>query len=59
MVQRIFKLYLAGSGNKAIAEQLNRDGVPCPSAHAPRQNRHRKMDGWQYSGVVATLRSFR
>ncbi|MDX6283000.1 MAG: hypothetical protein QOH03_4071 [Kribbellaceae bacterium] len=55
VVRRIFELYLAGRGNKAIAEQLNRDGVPCPSAHAPQQNRHRKMDGWQHSAVVAIL----
>ncbi|GAA0946545.1 recombinase family protein [Kribbella koreensis] len=55
VVQRIFEMYLAGWGSKAIAEQLNRDGVPCPSAHAPQQNRHRKMDGWQHSAVVAIL----
>ncbi|WP_328325747.1 recombinase family protein [Kribbella sp. NBC_00382] len=55
VVQRIFEMYLAGWGRKAIAEQLNRDGVPCPSAHAPHQNRHRKMDGWQHSTIVAIL----
>lgn len=42
-------------GRKAIAELLNREGIPCPSAHSPRQNRHRKMDGWQHSTVVAIL----
>lgn len=55
VVQRIFDLYLQGWGNKAIAELLNREGIPCPSAHMPRQNRHRKMDGWQHSSVVAIL----
>ncbi len=55
VVQRIFALYLDGMGRKAIAESLNRDGVPCPSAHTPRQNRHRKMDGWQHSTVAAVL----
>ena len=55
VVQRIFDLYLAGWGRKAIAEQLNRDGVPCPSAHAPGQNSHRRMDGWQHSTVAAVL----
>jgi DNA invertase Pin-like site-specific DNA recombinase len=55
VVRRIFDLYLQGWGRKAIAEQLNREGVPCPSAHSPRQNRHRKMDGWQHSTIVANL----
>ncbi|WP_327635121.1 recombinase family protein [Kribbella sp. NBC_00482] len=55
VVRRIFDLYLQGWGRKAIAEQLNREGVPCPSAHSPRQNRHRKMDGWQHSTIAAVL----
>jgi hypothetical protein len=59
IVQRIFDLYLAGWGIRAIAEQLNRDGAPCPSAHAPRQNSHRRMDGWQHSAVVAILSRIR
>ncbi|TCC33229.1 recombinase family protein [Kribbella speibonae] len=55
VVRRIFDLYLDGWGRKAIVEQLNREGVPCPSARAPQQNRHRSMDGWQHSTVVAIL----
>ncbi|MFF1819836.1 recombinase family protein [Kribbella sp. NPDC058245] len=55
VVRRIFDMYLSGWGLKSIVEQLNRDGVPCPSAHAPQQNRHRRMDGWQHSAVVAIL----
>ncbi|MEV0788706.1 recombinase family protein [Kribbella sp. NPDC050459] len=55
VVRRVFELYLEGWGKKAIAECLNREGVPCPSAHSPRQNRHRKMDGWQHSTIVAIL----
>ncbi|WP_410790969.1 recombinase family protein [Kribbella sp. C-35] len=55
VVRRIFDLYLQGWGKKAIAEYLNREGVPCPSAHSPHQNRHRKMDGWQHSTIVAIL----
>ncbi|WP_202867430.1 recombinase family protein [Kribbella pittospori] len=55
VVRRIFALYLEGWGRKAIVEQLNREGVPCPSAHSPQQNRHRTMDGWQHSTVVAIL----
>ncbi|GAA0584489.1 recombinase family protein [Kribbella sandramycini] len=55
VVRRIFGMYLDGWGRKAIAEQLNREGVPCPSAHAPDQNRHRIMDGWQHSTIAAVL----
>src|SRR3990170_1928014 len=55
VVQRIFELYLEDVGIKAIAERLNLEGVPCPSAHTPRQNRHRKADGWQHSAVKAIL----
>ncbi|MFC9689048.1 recombinase family protein [Kribbella sp. NPDC056951] len=55
VVRRIFEMYLDGWGRKAIVEQLNREGVPCPSAHTPQQNRHRTMDGWQHSTVIAIL----
>ena len=55
VVERIFALYLYGVGQKGIAEILNRDGVLCPSAHTPQQNRHRKGDGWQHSAVRAIL----
>ena len=51
MVRRIFAEYLDGSGDRAIANGLNRDGVPCPSARRPDQNRHRLADGWQGSTV--------
>ncbi|MEU5844897.1 recombinase family protein [Saccharopolyspora shandongensis] len=34
---------------------LNRDGVPCPSARRPDQNRHRLADGWQGSTVRSIL----
>jgi hypothetical protein len=55
VVQRIYYLYLGGFGFRAVAEILNRDGIPCPSAHTPRQNRHRRGDGWQDSAVRAIL----
>ncbi|MEV6283762.1 recombinase family protein [Kribbella sp. NPDC051770] len=55
VVERIFGLYLEGLGIKAIAAVLNFERVPCPSAHTPSQNRHRKMDGWQHSTVRAIL----
>ena len=46
VVRRIFADYVDGKGDRAIAEGLNRDGVPCPSARRPDQNRHRLADGW-------------
>lgn len=41
-----------GDGDRAIANMLNREGVPCPSALRPEQNRHRLADGWQGSTVA-------
>src|SRR5439155_5037704 len=55
VVRRIFAEYLAGAGDRAIAAGLNRDGIPCPSAWHPEQNRHRLADGWQGSTVRAIL----
>ncbi len=55
VVARIFRDYRAGFGDKAIAIALNREGVKCPSAHRPDQNRHRSQDGWQASTVTAIL----
>ena len=51
VVRRIFAEYLDGRGDRAIANGLNCDGVPCPSARRPDQNRHRLADGWQGSTV--------
>lgn len=55
VVRRIFATYLDGQGDRAIANVLNRDGIPCPSAHRREQNRHRLADGWQASAVRAIL----
>ena len=55
IVQRIFAEYLDGRGDRAIANGLNRDGIPCPSARRPDQNRHRLADGWQGSTVRSIL----
>lgn len=55
VVRRIFAEYLDGNGDRAIANGLNRDGIPCPSARRPDQNRHRIADGWQGSTVRAIL----
>lgn len=55
VVRRIFAEYLSGKGDRAIANGLNRDGIPCPSARRPDQNRHRLADGWQGSTVRSIL----
>jgi hypothetical protein len=55
VVRRIFAMYLDGVGDRAIANKLNRDGVLCPSALRPEQNRHRLADGWQGSTVRSIL----
>uniref|UniRef100_UPI0031CE372B recombinase family protein n=1 Tax=Saccharothrix mutabilis TaxID=33921 RepID=UPI0031CE372B len=39
----------------ALLPMDNRDGVPCPSARRPEQNRHRITDGWQGSTVRSIL----
>ncbi|WP_081789433.1 recombinase family protein [Kutzneria albida] len=38
-----------------MANGLNRDRIPCPSARRPEQNRHRLADGWQGSTIRAIL----
>ncbi|WP_086829000.1 recombinase family protein [Allokutzneria sp. NRRL B-24872] len=55
VVRRIFAEYLSGKGDRAIANGLNRDAIPCPSARRPDQNRHRLADGWQGSTVRSIL----
>ncbi len=54
VVRRIFTEYLNGKGDRAIANALNREGIPCPSARRPDQNRHRLADGWQ-GGTVRSI----
>jgi site-specific DNA recombinase len=55
VVRRIFIEYANGRGRYAIAEGLNRDGIPCPSAHDPARNRHRSGVGWSKSAVRVIL----
>ncbi len=55
VVRRIFRQFLEGEGVRAIAASLNGDGIVCPSARRPDQNRHRLADGWQGSTVHAIL----
>ncbi|MGW7369728.1 recombinase family protein [Streptomyces sp. NPDC054841] len=55
VVRRIFRLYLDGLSDKAIAARLSREGVPCPSAHDPGRNPHRVKVAWQQGAVRAIL----
>jgi hypothetical protein len=55
IVKRIFAEYLAGRGIKAIAEQPNRDGLPCPSAYDPARNPHRTDRIWLASSIRVIL----
>jgi len=59
IVVRIFEGYIAGAGIGAIAEGLNRDGVPSPSGHDPVRNRHRAgaHGAWGKSAVRAILQN--
>ncbi|MFF3871426.1 recombinase family protein [Streptomyces sp. NPDC001978] len=54
VVQRIFTMYTDGMSYKAIAAQLTREGIPCPSAQDAARNPHRKKTAWQ-QGVVRTI----
>lgn len=47
VVRDIFSLYLAGYGNKAIANHLNNAGVPCPS-------KYRQIKGYKTNRAVST-----
>ncbi|MGY1869422.1 recombinase family protein [Nocardia gipuzkoensis] len=49
MVQRIFRDYIAGRGDKAIAHELNREDIPARQHTGPSRTRHRSQDGWQAS----------
>lgn len=57
VVRRIYAEYLDGRGDRTIAAGLNRDGIACPSARGPQQNRHRRGDGWQGGTVRAILQN--
>ena len=53
IVERIFREYLSGRGLKAIAHQLNHDGVPAPSAG------RRGSGSWASSAVRTILLNVR
>ncbi|MGW5465691.1 recombinase family protein [Streptomyces sp. NPDC003996] len=55
VVQRIFRLYVDGMSYSAIAAQLTREGIPCPSAHDATRNPHRNKTAWQQGAVRAIL----
>ncbi|MEV8563938.1 recombinase family protein [Streptomyces sp. NPDC051917] len=55
VVQRIFTMYVDGMSHSAIAAQLTREGIPCPSAHDATRNPHRKKTAWQQGAVRAIL----
>ncbi|MEU6221338.1 recombinase family protein [Streptomyces sp. NPDC047022] len=55
IVQRIFTMYIDGMSDKAIAAQLTRERIPCPSAHDATRNPHRKKSAWQQGAVRAIL----
>ncbi|WP_269087609.1 MULTISPECIES: recombinase family protein [Nocardiopsis] len=57
MVRRIFAEYLSGMGIFAIAEGLARDGIPSPSAHDRKRNRHRSGIAWSKGAVRVILRN--
>lgn len=57
VVRRIFATYAAGQSVRAIARELNEDGIPCPSATDPRRNSHRRQDGWQVATISTMLRN--
>ncbi|WP_439381540.1 recombinase family protein [Amycolatopsis lexingtonensis] len=57
VVRRIFADYLRGYGDQAIANSLNCDGIPCPSARRPEQNPHRRGDGWLGSTIRSILQN--
>jgi len=55
----IFAQRIAGHSVTGIARQLNEMGVPCPSAHDPARNRHRRKDGWHPRTVGEILGNLR
>lgn len=57
VVERIFSMYLAGSGFKAIATVLTTEGVPSPSAADAARNTHRPGHAWAFSAVRAILQN--
>ncbi|HTW07538.1 MAG TPA: recombinase family protein [Acidimicrobiales bacterium] len=53
-VATILEMFNAGFGYGAIVARLTREGFPCPSAHDPGRNRHRR-GVWSRSAELAIL----
>lgn len=51
----IFDLRIAGLGYRAIAQRLDAEGHPAPSAHDPARNKHRTVQLWSVSAVRAIV----
>lgn len=54
IVRRIYREYLNGSGRTVIADGLNKEAIPCPSANDRERNRHRSGAEWT-KGAVHTI----
>jgi DNA invertase Pin-like site-specific DNA recombinase len=57
VVLRIFQNYVDGTSPNALAAALNRDGVPCPSAHDAARTPHRARTAWRSGAIRAILRN--
>ena len=59
IVRLIFEEYAGGDGIGMIAERLNADGIPSPSAHGPARNRRRVSanGAWAKSAIRAIVRN--
>ena len=54
-VRWMFAERLAGRSVAGIARELNKRGVPCPSAADPERYRHRSGQGWNLRSVAVIL----
>ncbi len=55
VVQGIFNDWVSGKGLHLIAEELTKNGIPCPSAYDRKRNQHREGDAWAKSAIRAIL----
>lgn len=62
VIRKIFDLYLSGQGKQAIANKLNEEGIPCPSAYkklmGSNYHNSNKLDTtnyWTYSTIARIL----
>jgi hypothetical protein len=55
VVREIFDRFIDGQGIYAIAEELTRAGIACPSAHDAARNKHRSGIAWSKGAVRVIL----